>query len=80
MNNTFFLNFLAHRNKLHIPTLEAVYQAMVLQNGILNKQRFIIADIARRAQELGRSTQIPLISTAVLARARDKEATHLGKG
>ncbi|KAJ4442243.1 hypothetical protein ANN_12109 [Periplaneta americana] len=68
------------RNKMHIPSLEAVYQAMVVQNNILNKQRAIMADIAHRAQEQGRNTQIPLISSAVLARVRDKEAGQLLKG
>ncbi|XP_069698621.1 nuclear pore complex protein Nup214 [Periplaneta americana] len=68
------------KNKMHIPSLEAVYQAMVVQNNILNKQRAIMADIAHRAQEQGRNTQIPLISSAVLARVRDKEAGQLLKG
>jgi hypothetical protein len=65
---------------MHIPSLESVYQAMVMQNNILNKQRAIMADIARRAQEQGRSTQIPLISNAVLARVREKEDAQLNKG
>ena len=65
---------------MHIPSLESVYQAMVMQNNILNKQRAIMADIARRAQEQGRSTQIPLISSAVLARVREKEDSQLNKG
>jgi len=65
---------------MHIPSLESVYQAMVMQNNILNKQRAIMADIARRAQEQGRSTQIPLISSAVLARVREKEDAQLNKG
>jgi hypothetical protein len=53
---------------------------MVMQNNILNKQRAIMADIARRAEEQGRSTQIPLISSAVLARVREKEDAQLNKG
>lgn len=65
---------------MYIPSLESLYQAMVMQNNILNKQRAIMADIAHRAQERGRSTQIPLISSAVLARVRDKEDTQLSKG
>jgi hypothetical protein len=65
---------------MHIPSLESVYQAMVMQNNILNKQRAIMADIARRAQEQGRCTQIPLISSAVLARVREKEDVQLNKG
>lgn len=69
-----------YRNKMHIPSLESVYQAMVMQNNILNKQRAIMADIARRAEEQGRSTQIPLISSAVLARVREKEDAQLNKG
>ncbi|PNF32473.1 hypothetical protein B7P43_G04906 [Cryptotermes secundus] len=68
------------RSKMYIPSLESLYQAMVMQNNILNKQRAIMADIAHRAQEQGRSTQIPLISSAVLARVRDKEDTQLSKG
>jgi hypothetical protein len=59
---------------MYIPSLESVYQAMVMQNNILNKQRVIMADIANRAQEQGRSRQIPLISSAVLARAHDEDA------
>jgi hypothetical protein len=39
-----------------------------------------MSDIARRAQEQGRSTQIPLISSAVLARVREKEDAQLNKG
>jgi hypothetical protein len=50
---------------------------MVMQNNVLNRQRAIMADIARRAQEQGRSTQIPLISSAVLARVREKEDAQL---
>lgn len=69
-----------YRNKMHIPSLESVYQAMVMQNNILNKQWAIMADIAHRAQEQGRSTQIPLISSAVLARVREKEDAQLNKG
>jgi len=65
---------------MRIPSLESVYQAMVMQNNILNKQRAIMADIAGRAQEQGRSTQIPLISSAVLARVREKEDAQLNKG
>lgn len=65
---------------MYIPSLESLYQAMVIQNNILNKQRAIMADIAHRAQEQGRSTQIPLISSAVLARVRDKEGAQLSKG
>lgn len=69
-----------YRNKIRIPSLESVYQAMVMQNNILNKQRAVMADIARRAQEQGRSTQIPLISSAFLARVREKEDAQLNKG
>lgn len=65
---------------MHIPSLESVYQTMVMQNNILNKQRAIMADIARRAQEQGRSTQIPLISSAILARVQEKEDAQLNKG
>jgi hypothetical protein len=65
---------------MRIPSLESVYQAMVLQNNTLNKQRAVMADIARRAQEQGKNTQIPLISSAVLARVREKEDAHLNKG
>ena len=61
---------------MHIPPLEAVYQAMVMQNNILNKHRAIMADIARKAPEQGRSTQIPRISSAVLARVCEKEDMH----
>jgi len=39
-----------------------------------------MADIARRAQEQGRSTQIPLISSAILARVQEKEDAQLNKG
>jgi hypothetical protein len=65
---------------MHIPSLELVYKAMVMQNNILNRQRAIMADIACKAQEQRRSTQIPLISSAFLARVCDKEAAQLGKG
>lgn len=65
---------------MHIPSLESVYQAMVIQHDILNRQRVIIADIARIVQEKRSSSQIPLISSAVLARVCDKEAVHLHKG
>lgn len=68
------------RSKMYIPSLESVYQTLVMQNNILNKQQAIMADIAHRAQEQGRSTQIPLISSAVLARVRDKEDAQLSKG
>jgi capsular polysaccharide biosynthesis protein len=68
------------RNRLHIPSLESVYQAMAIQHDILNKQRVIMADIARRVQEQRSSSQIPLISSAVLARVHDKEAACLDRG
>jgi hypothetical protein len=65
---------------MYIPSLESVYQTLVMQNNILNKQQAVMADIAHRAQEQGRSAQIPLISSAVLARVRDKEDAQLSKG
>jgi nuclear pore complex protein Nup214 len=54
-----FQDYCKKTHKLHIPTMEMIFQTMVKQNAILRKQGYILKDIANRIRTKSRSAFAP---------------------